>query len=57
MLCGVGLDIATVPPLHGRRSRGANGGKVGHSGRDDRVRRRRSEKRWASPPELKLCPC
>jgi len=49
MFRGVGLDLATVPPLHGRRSRGANGGKIGHSGRDDRKRRGG----WREPAPLK----
>jgi len=33
----VGINLAAVPPLHGRRSRGANGREIGHSGRDDRA--------------------
>ena len=49
MFRGVGLDLAMVPPLHGRRSRGANGGKIGHSGRDDRKRRGG----WREPAPLK----
>ena len=37
--CGVGLPVAAVPPLRGRRAAAAAKEKAGHSGRDDGLRR------------------